>query len=142
MTNLVWPIDLPQRLTYSSYTRRAGDVRQWTPYEGSEFSRVRRKYSRGADVVPLSFPAQLSQVARFERFYDEEANKGISLFTMPDQERDGAQWLYDDGSPVMVDDETPALISARWLCRFGQEPYDIARVGGIYQVSFQVLVLG
>lgn len=103
--------------------------------------RVRRGLKRATRPVSCAFVMQQWQIFRFERFYLEELGEGVRLFSIPDQRRDGAELLLDDGTPLHDDAGQPVTATARWLARISEEGYEIVPFGLDFTVSFTLNVL-
>jgi len=80
--------------------------------------------------------------ARFDRFFEEELNFGVTPFLLPDQQIDGNA-LYDESWNVLLDEnDVPIVIDQWWLAQFGQsQPATSAISGMIFTIQFDLLVL-
>ena len=140
MTLPAWPSELPQRLTYTTYSETLRDTRFFTNVDAG-FGRMRRRLSVGILKVSISFPANFDKKTRFERFWTEETEDGTKHFSMPGQGVDGISLLDEEGGVLLMDDDSPAIITHYWRCRFGQGGPEITRQAGIFRINFDVDVL-
>ncbi|MAU43772.1 MAG: hypothetical protein CMP09_02820 [Yangia sp.] len=60
---------------------------------------------------------------------------------MPDPVTDGWPLLHETGVPLLYEDGTPILMSAQWLCVFGDEPPSETLRGMTFTKSFSVWVM-
>ncbi|MER8762897.1 hypothetical protein [Mesorhizobium sp. M0968] len=102
---------------------------------------VRRRFSAVASSVSFSTQLDRSQLARFDRFYDEETKQGTLPFLLSDPGTDGWPLLSDDGTPLLTDEGVPILMAETWLCLFGQQLPVVAAMDMIWKVTFQVVVM-
>ncbi|GJE00541.1 hypothetical protein [Methylobacterium isbiliense] len=137
----VWPADLPQRFRAADSSFGFGDGRLRTPMDAGP-PKVRRRFSAVVKPVTLSWRGSEDDVARFERFFEEEIAGGSLPFFLPDPRRDGRPLLTDDGVVLLDDQGRPLLNTAWWLCLFGETvPTQIPVTGLLMQVNMQLAVL-
>ncbi|MDB5618471.1 MAG: hypothetical protein JWQ24_2709 [Tardiphaga sp.] len=80
--------------------------------------------------------------ARFDRFYEEEVNFGITPFLIPDQQIDGTGLFDEYGGPLMDESGIPIVIESWWLVQFGQtQPATVAIGGATFTIQFDLVVL-
>ncbi|RWO83931.1 MAG: hypothetical protein EOS18_03550 [Mesorhizobium sp.] len=140
---LVWyPPELPrpERAPYQ-VTRGDGRTRR---AEDAGPPNVRRRFSAVATTVAFSTVLTRAQLARFDRFFDEEIKQGTLPFLMPAPDTDGLPLLTEDGTPLLTDEGVPILIAETWLCLIGQQmPARAPSSPGSIQwrVSFDIAVM-
>jgi hypothetical protein len=135
----VWPAELPQYPTPDGYQRGARDGRSFASMQNGP-PKIRRKTSAAVKPVSLTYEMTTDELARFERFWEEDTDGGL-LFVMPDAVNHGQPLLTEAGEPILTEDGDPILISAWWLVAFGEEAYQVSPIGPLdYNVSFSVLV--
>lgn len=139
MTLVVWPNDLPRPLR-SSYGFGRIDARRMTPVDDGPPRPVRR-LSRTADTAAMTLALKRWQLARFNRFFEEETRAGTVPFSMPDPSLDGFRLLGADGTPFLASDGMQIRVSATWLCHFGGQLPAVATRGAGWRVSFEVYVM-
>lgn len=100
----------------------------------------------GSDATPV--PAMLTsimrlwEVARFEKFFLYDAERGTLPFLIPDPVYDGARELDEDGAEVLDEDYAPIIVTALWLVQFADQPPTPRRLSRrFFQVMFSVEVL-
>ncbi|WP_440411157.1 hypothetical protein [Neorhizobium petrolearium] len=143
MTIAVWPSELP-RPERNTWNARPQDARQKRQSDAGPPS-WRLKFSNAAKMVSLSLLLTRDQNAVFDNFYQYETKKGSLLFWMPDPTTDGWALLTDDGSPLLISggaqDGLPILLSAQWLCSFGDELPNETVQGIHFRRTFGVVVI-
>jgi len=139
MTLAVWPTDLPkpERASWQASPMEARLKRQGDSGPAS----YRRRFSSVAKATSLSIVVSRDGKAIFDNFYAEETARGSLPFYMPDPTTDGWPLLIQDGSPLLTHDGTPVLLSAEWLCLFGDAVPVEAVVGVAFRISFSVMVM-
>lgn len=140
MTIQTWPASLP-RPERSTWQRSSQDARRKrTPSAGSPS--YRRRYSNAALVVSLSVVLTRQLKAEFDQFYHEACQEGASLFWMPDPTTDGWPMLTSQGEPMMTADGKPLLLSAQWLCAWGDDlPVETVEGQIEFRKTFSVVVV-
>nr|WP_272212408.1 hypothetical protein [Marinicella sp. W31]MDC2878323.1 hypothetical protein [Marinicella sp. W31] len=139
MTILTWPSELPKP-DRDGYQRQIDDPRGERPRDTGPRG-WKRRWSSVSKSVSLTIDVDRSQKAVFDRFYEDNADFGSSLFWMPDPTTDGWPLLMPDGQPLLMHDGTPLLMAARWLCLFGK-PVPSETVRGIrFKIAFNVTVM-
>ncbi|WP_146592200.1 hypothetical protein [Puniceibacterium confluentis] len=135
----VWPADLPLP-GRSDYSQSWQEARLARPADAGPPS-YRRRTSAVARPVTLSMRLYRSQKAVFDQFYADTVCYGAKPFTMPDPTTDGWPLLSAGGVPVLTEEGTPILLSAQWLCLFGDTSPQV-RVDGLrFRVSFSIWVM-
>ncbi len=135
-----YPAELPQRSLRDPFREQGPKNRIFNRME-NDGERVRRGLKRAIRPVACTFLMRSWQVFRFERFYREELVDGVRLFSIPDQRRDGAEVLLDDGTALLDDAGQPVTCVARWMARISEEGYEIDAFGLDFTVSFTLNVL-
>ena len=139
----VWPQEngFPQRFQQDSYGRKGADGRQFSPM-GQGPAKVRRRYSAAVKPISGAFFFSTDQLARFERFWDEDTDGGTTPFLIIDAVNHEQQIATADGLGLLTGDGIPLLISAWWLVMFGQDTWSADPLGGLdYRVSMQLNVM-
>lgn len=138
MTVPIWPTELPKP-TRDGYEAARGDSRLRRSSEA--VPGYRRRFSAEARPVSLSINVPRSLKAVFDNFYDVTTAGGTLPFYMPDPITDGWPLIGSDGRPVLTDGDLPVLMSAQWLCLFGDEaPVD--KISGVrFDIAFSVAVM-
>jgi len=134
-----WPIDLP-RPQREDLQVQINDPRLRKPTETGPPG-YRRRWSSVARTVTLSIDVPRSLKAVFDRFYEFETKFGSLPFWMPDPMTDGWPLLDASGNPLLTNDGLPILLSAQWLCLFGEET-PVQSIRGIrFVIAFSVTVM-
>lgn len=136
-----YPPELPQFVTSDRFQKGAGDGRLRTRM-GSGQSKVRRL--TGMPVKPLSAQAHYSrgELGRFWTWWEDDLRGGSLPFFMRNQIIDGRALLDDDFEEVTDEDDNPILITAWWLCLFGEgQPTETALGAELYRVAFELEIL-
>ncbi len=139
MSHLIWPVELPrpERNSFQSTPQEARLKRQ----SDAGPPGYRGRFSSAATMVTLSVILSRAQKAVFDGFFARDTKRGSRMFWMPDPTTDGWRMLTPDGAPVLTTDGVPVLLSARWLCLFG-DSLPVESVQGIeFRKSFNVVVL-
>ena len=139
MTVPVWPAEMPrpERSTWQNTPQEARLKRQ----SDSGPPGYRRRFSSAADLVTLSVVLSRKDKAIFDRFFREVTQRGAVPFWMPDPTTDGWALLTSAGLPILDTSGAPILLSARWLCLFG-DTLPVETVQGIeFRKTFSVMVL-
>lgn len=136
-----WPASLPPP-EIDGWTRRAQDVRRRSQPEAGP-PRFRRRSSLVARSVSLVLTLDRNQLAVFDQFWEHDCAAGALLFRMPDPTTDGWELLASDGEPMLTGaGGDPLLLSAVWLCAWGDEtPTETMVPDTHFRVSFGVWVL-
>lgn len=135
-----WPDTLP-RPERKTWNLQPQDARRKRQHETGPPG-YRRRFSSVAEFVTLSVVLTRAEKAVFDQFYRLECAQGAHLFWMPDPTTDGWALLDGDGQPLLVDDSTPLLISATWLCAWGDEPPQESIAGQVeFRKTFSVVVM-
>jgi hypothetical protein len=134
-----WPTALPrpERNTWQLQPQDARRKRQ--PDAGPPS--YRRRFSSVARNVTMSVLLSRSEKAIFDQFFHETCAEGSQLFYMPDPTTDGWPMLTSDGVPVLTGDGQPLLLSARWLCAWGDQMPTETLQGLEFRKTFSVVVL-
>lgn len=138
MSTGTWPSSLP-RPSRNSWQAQQDDGRMRR--SGGGPPGYRRRFSSTARMVSLSINVPRSQKAVFDNFYMDTTSAGSTPFWMPDPTTDGWALLDAAGRPVNDATGQPILLSARWLCLFGDET-PIETIQGVrFDISFSVAVM-
>ncbi len=139
MSVSVWPSSLPNPQR-EGFQMQALDPRLRRVAETGPPG-YRRRWSSVASVVSLSIDVTRNEKATFDGFYEQAVQFGSLPFYMPDPVTDGWPMLDHEGTPVLTSDGGPLLLSAQWLCLFGDET-PLHTIQGIrFVVSFTVAVM-
>ena len=138
MTVPVWPTDLPKPLR-AGYSQERQDTRLRKASGGPPG--YRRRFSSAARLVTLSIEVTRARKAIFDNFYVVETVHGSKPFQMPDPTTDGVALLSGDYLPILTSEGEPILLSAQWLCLFGEQVPSERLIGGRFEISFSVAVL-
>jgi hypothetical protein len=139
---IMWPADLPQRPSVSGFSKRVAETRLMTPMDAGP-PKVRRRITAAVRPVSVQFDARMSGVARFERFWEEEAKYGAEPFLLTDPLRNETPILETGGLPVITPEEEAILVVSYWLCLFGEGAPTIQPLnsGVWFSISFQLNVM-
>lgn len=139
MTILVWPEELPkpERRTWQNQRQ---DPRQKRKNENGPTGYSRR-FSSVEKNVSLTITLTRQQKAIFDNFYEHETQHGSLLFKMPDPTTDGWALYASSGQPLLVEDGVPLLLSAEWLCLFGDATPSETIQGIEFVIRFSVKVM-
>lgn len=143
MATPVWPFtnSVAQRFQRDGYSRGAGDGRQFSPM-GQGPAKVRRRYSAVIRPVSGVFMLTTDQVARFERFWDEDTDGGSLPFLIIDAVNHDQPLLTDEGDVLTTEAGDPLLISAWWIVMFGEDAPSIVPVShSHYRLSLELSVM-
>ncbi|WP_102226925.1 hypothetical protein [Acidimangrovimonas sediminis] len=139
MTVPSWPSELPKP-TRSDWQGQYDDPRLKRARDTGPPG-YRRRWSSVARQVSLAIiiPRALKQV--FDTFFAETTAFGSLPFWMPDPTTDGWALLSADGTPILNGAGAPLLLSARWLCLFGDQlPVETVK-GPEFKIAFSVSVM-
>ncbi|MCZ4259013.1 hypothetical protein O4H53_26025 [Sulfitobacter sp. G21635-S1] len=135
----LWPTDLPkpQREGFQTQIvdprlRRVGETGP---------PAYRRRWSSVAETVGLSIDVTRNQKALFDDFFKHVTAFGSLPFYMPDPLTDGWPMLDHAGTPLLTAGGQPLLLSARWLCLFGDETPAQTIRGVRFIIAFTVAVM-
>lgn len=139
MSLVTWPSRLPR-------PSRSGLEQTWQDprlRKGADAGPpgYRRRYSAVAKGVSLDIRIYRAELAVFAKFYDTTVDNGTVPFWMPDPMTDGWAMLGDSGAPVLTETGLPLLLSAQWLCLFGEDAPSVKPDGLRFRVSFSVWVM-
>lgn len=134
-----WPSELP-RPDREGWQLRRQDGRQKRQSDAGPPT-WRRRFSSVAQIVNMQLLLDRNQREIFDRFYIEDLSEGTGLFWMPDPTTDGWPILDDAGRPVLDDAGEPLLMSARWLCSFGDSTPVETIVGLHFRKQIEIVVL-
>lgn len=150
---IVWPSDLPLDIDQSGFglSRPEGRLRSKT---STGPGKSRRISTAAPALVSASMVLSTNDVARFERFYEEELLNGTLPFVVADKRYDGQPLTTSegdnitcpDGNTMLLDGNViPAteggdiLISAYVLARFGETVPQLSAVtGDLYRYAMQI----
>lgn len=139
MTLPFYPPELPKP-ERAGYQFSRGDGRSRTQEDRGPFN-VRRRFSAVANAVAFSTILTRAELARFDRFFDEEVAGGSLPFLMPDPATDGWALLTDEGVPLLTDEGVPLLLAETWVCLFGAQLPAARPVGVQFRVTFEIAVM-
>lgn len=140
MAHPEWPAELP-RPERDSWQNQLQDSRQKRVSEAGPPGWARR-FSSAARLVTLSLILSRNQKAIFDRFYEQDCAGGVRLFWMPDPTTDGWEMLSATGETLLDGAGNRLLLSARWLCRFGDQVPVESIAGQVeFRKRFNVVVL-
>ena len=134
---LQWPSVLPKPDRNSWQNTLQDGRRKAQPEAGPP--RYRRRISNPAQLVQMSLTLDRDQREVFDAFYRDCGN-GTGLFYMPDPTTDGWGLYTSDGQPLLSGD-VPILLSARWLCSWGDQMPSETVIGVEFRKSFSVVVM-
>lgn len=139
MTTLTWPASLPRPLR-NAYQAANADPRLRKQSEAGPPG-FRRAYSSVARSVSLSVVLSRAEKALFEQFHETDTQHGTLPFWMPDPTTDGWPMLDGAGNQVLHESGQVILLSANWLCLFGDEPPSETLQGMSFTISFSIWVM-
>lgn len=136
----VWPASLPrpERETWGvqpmeARLRRAAEAGP---------PAYRRRFSSVPKTVTMSLILSRSLKEVFDRFFEIDCAHGAHLFTMPAPTTDGWPLLTEGGAPLLSPGGAPILLSATWLCAWGDQPPAETIVGQVeFRKTFSVVVM-
>lgn len=139
MTIPTWPASLPkpERKTWSRSPLEARVKRQTEAGPPG----YRRRFSSIAKPVALSIVVSRAGKAVFDQFYEETTAFGGRPFHMPDPTTDGWALLDGAGRPMLTEGGQPILMSAMWLCLFGDDVPKESIEGVNFRMAFSVMVM-
>lgn len=134
-----WPTDLPRpmRQGYQSSPMEARLKRR----AEAGFPGYRRRFSSVAEIVMLTLDVSRNERAIFDKFHRETSKFGSKTFYMPDPTTDGWALLTSEGGQLLASNGAPLLLSARWLCMFGDTQPATTVVGVRFRIAFDVAVM-
>ncbi len=139
MTLPIWPTSLPKP-NRQGYQAQSQDPRLRKNNDTGPTG-YRRRWSSVSKTVGLIIDVTRSEKAVFDNFHAQTTAFGTKPFWMPDPVTDGWPMLGADGIPILAADGSPLLLSARWLCLFGQSTPSEAVKGVRFIISFSVEVM-
>jgi hypothetical protein len=139
MTVPAWPSALP-RPNRPGWQSQLGDPRLAKAADTGPPG-YRRRWSSVARNVSLVIDVSRSERAVFDTFFEQTTDFGSLPFTMSDATTDGWPLLAGDGSPVLDGAGAPILLSAEWLCLFGEDMPTTTIKGVRFVISFSVVVM-
>ena len=136
---LDWPTTLP-RPERESWQLTSQDARRKRQSDAGPPA-YRRRFSSAAKMVSLSLILSRNERAIFDSFFHRECAEGSRLFWMPDPTTEGWAMLNTDGTPLFVSEGVPLLLSATWLCSWGDQIPTETIQGIEFRKSFNLVVL-
>lgn len=135
----IWPDTLPppERDTWQVQPQDARRKRQ----SDAGPPAYRRRFSSVARMVQLSVLLSRDEKAVFDGFFHDDCKEGALLFQMPDPTTDGWPVLSTEGDALLADAVTPLLLSATWLCAWGDAMPTETLVGLEFRKAFSVVVM-
>lgn len=142
MAALVWPDRIPSRLYRAGASLPLEDTRRRFETSAGP-GRLRRKMSTAVRPVAGVIDMTAAEYAWLQVFYRDTTKGGVLPFWFPDAERRDMPLLSDETMlGVYATGESPLLLSAWWLCQFGQEPPSPQPgAGGRMRVQLSLVVL-
>lgn len=134
-----WPKELPRPMR-EGYQYSNGEGRLKKRNESGPPG-YRGRFSSVADDVNLTLDISRNELARFDRFYNEQVSKGAKQFLMPDPTTSGWPLLTADGAILTDHLGRPLLLEKTWLCFFGDALPSKSVIGNRFRLSFQVSVM-
>lgn len=134
-----WPKELPRPMR-EGYQSSPGEGRQKKRNDAGPPS-YRRRTSSIPKFVSMTLDVSRNELARFERFYEEEVSDGSLPFLMPDPTTTGWPLLTTDGRNLTDHLGRPLLMEKSWLCLFGDTLPSQTVIGVRFRLSFQVVVM-
>lgn len=135
-----WPVDLP-RPERNTWQLQPQDARRKTQADAGP-PRYRRRFSSAGKMVTLSLILSRNGKAIFDNFFHDTCAEGSHLFYMPDPTTDGWPIFTAEGLPLLVSPSgAPLLMSARWLCSWGDQTPVETLQGLEFRKTFSVVVL-
>ena len=131
---LTWPSDLPQHVRQSGFSDTLPDGVLRTKMEAGP-GKARRRFSAAARPLACSLLLDRQQLARFDRFVQEETKNGSLPFLMFDPVYDGAEL---DG--LATEGGLQVLVERKNLVMFAEPPVKTP-FGPVFQVAFNLSVL-
>jgi len=135
----VWPETLP-RPERDSWQKQPQDARRKRQSDAGPPA-YRRRFSSVAKMVTLSVLLSRDEAALFDTFFHQDCAEGSLLFTMPDPTTDGWEMLSSEGETLLDGDGDALLLSATWLCAWGDTMPTETLVGIEFRKSFSVVVM-
>ena len=135
-----WPATLPrpERETWSVQPMEARRKRQ----SDAGPPAYRRRFSSVPTTVPMSLILSRSLREVFDRFFEIDCAQGSLMFRMPAPTTDGWAVLTEGGLPVLTAGGAPLLLSAVWLCAWGDQLPAESFLGQVeFRKTFSVVVL-
>lgn len=136
---LDWPATLP-RPERSTWQARPQEARRRRQSDAGPPA-FRRRFSAVPQIVSLSLILSRADRQVFDTFFAVACAQGANLFRMPDPTTDGWPALDEAGAPILTATGEPLLLSAIWLCAWGDEPPVETLVGLEFRKAFSVAVL-
>lgn len=138
MDPVIWPADLPSCMVRQGYQESVRDGRLRTGMDAGP-PKVRLRSTAVTRQVSASLILTYDEMARFDRFWEEDLCFGVSPFLVRDQTRDGHALATASGEPVLGADGTPLLIAAWWIAIFGEGAPQFARASSKrFEASFSL----
>ncbi|WP_435656046.1 hypothetical protein [Brucella pituitosa] len=134
-----WPTELP-RPNREGYQGSPGEGRLKKRNEAGPPG-YRRRTSSIPKYVSMTLDVSRDQLARFDRFYEEEVAHGSLPFLMPDPTTTGWPLLTTDGHVLTDHLGRPLLLEKTWLCLFGDTLPSQTVSGVRFRLSFQIVVM-
>lgn len=135
----VWPAELPRPMR-QGYGRADGEGRTRSRADAGPV-RMRRRSSAVPQPLAMVFDFSVDELARFDRFFAEETAEGTLPFIMTDWTTDGHGLMTADGEALTDEAGNALVITARWLCQFGERLPERSVVGVRRRVQVTIEVL-
>lgn len=135
-----YPSELCRSLNFGFSVTPHGDPRSMQPTRGRRFvrggSRADPATVTGAEQLVLAW-----QIARFRRFWEEEALFGSVPFFLPDQQHDGKTLLMPDLEVITTSGDAEIEFTGWWECIFIGRPSEPRPYRGRWLINFDLEVL-
>jgi hypothetical protein len=97
-----WPIQLQQKLNEADFSETMGNTTIRSETEVG-LEKVRRRFTRGVDIISCSVFLEKEDVALFKSFYNTTLNGGVLSFDFTDPFTDAlAEFRFDTSSPPQI----------------------------------------
>lgn len=134
-----WPVELP-RPERNTWQLQPQDARRRTQADAGP-PRYRRRFSSAGKMVTLSLILSRNGKAIFDNFFHDTCAEGSHLFRMPDPTTHGWPQLASTGQQLLTANGRPLLVSAHWLCSWGDQTPVETLQGIEFRKTFSVVVL-
>lgn len=137
---MTWPSEFPPP-ERDSWQMTRQDARRRRQSETGPPS-FRRRFSSAARLVSMSLVLSRAQRSIFDNFYEHDCVDGTRMFRMPDPATDGWAMLDENYTPLLDETGRPLLLSARWLCAWGdQMPVETVVEQVKFRKTFNIVVI-
>ncbi len=136
----VWPSELTPGTFVEGFSSGPRGTRLATPPDVGP----PKMRPRGNLLRPIAFTDlfNANQLARFNRFWEEDLRKGVDPFLYPDPHANGFPLCDDTGAVLLNEAGRPLIIESWILCTFStDQPSWAARPGGRWAPQFSIVEL-